>query len=160
MDSLDEVRERRRRELREEDDIGEDERRERRRRHGWTEAALEEDDRRRAIEREENLRVDEYFAQVLARQHEEEEEEKKRDPACKAAMVALRVPAFGETRETDCAVCLEEFVVGGRKLRMMPCSHSFHQRCIFDWLYRNRRCPICRFAMKRDEEQAAAASVS
>jgi hypothetical protein len=36
---------------------------------------------------------------------------------------------------------------------MMPCGHSFHQRCIFDWLLVNRLCPICQFAMPTDEEQ-------
>ncbi|XP_051191252.1 uncharacterized protein [Lolium perenne] len=69
------------------------------------------------------------------------------DPASKKAMVALQVLTAGETRELDCAVCLEEFVDDGKKLRMMPCSHSFHQRCIFDWLLRNRICPVCRFAL-------------
>ncbi|XP_051186094.1 uncharacterized protein [Lolium perenne] len=69
------------------------------------------------------------------------------EPASKKAMVALRVPAAGEVPEQDCAVCLEDFAAGGRKLRTMPCSHSFHQRCIFVWLLVNRRCPMCRFAM-------------
>ncbi|KAL6640776.1 hypothetical protein ACP70R_021899 [Stipagrostis hirtigluma subsp. patula] len=74
-------------------------------------------------------------------------------PASKKAMVDLRVPAVGETREKDCAVCLEDFK-GGEKLRMMPCSHAFHQRCIFDWLLISRLCPICRFAMESDCDQA------
>lgn len=69
------------------------------------------------------------------------------EPASKKAMVALRVPAAGEVPEQDCAVCLEDFAAGGRKLRTMPCSHSFHQRCIFLWLLVDRRCPMCRFAM-------------
>uniref|UniRef100_A0ACD5Y400 Uncharacterized protein n=1 Tax=Avena sativa TaxID=4498 RepID=A0ACD5Y400_AVESA len=69
------------------------------------------------------------------------------EPASKRAMVALRVPAAGEVPEQDCAVCLQDFTAGGRKLRTMPCSHSFHQRCIFGWLLVDRRCPMCRFAM-------------
>ncbi|GIX74353.1 hypothetical protein CEXT_110641 [Caerostris extrusa] len=27
---------------------------------------------------------------------------------------------------------------------MPPCNHAFHQRCINEWLKKNRRCPICR----------------
>lgn len=69
------------------------------------------------------------------------------DPASMKAMVAMETPKVGETREQDCAVCLEDFVAGGKKLRMMPCSHSFHQRCIFDLLLRRRFCPVCRFEM-------------
>ncbi|KAM0897995.1 hypothetical protein ACQ4PT_022221 [Festuca glaucescens] len=77
------------------------------------------------------------------------------EPASKKAMVALRVPAAGEVTEQDCAVCLEDFAAGGRRLRTMPCSHSFHQRCIFVWLLVNRRCPMCRFAMpsRADDEE-------
>ncbi|XP_021303867.1 E3 ubiquitin-protein ligase RNF38-like [Sorghum bicolor] len=29
-------------------------------------------------------------------------------------------------------------------LRAMPCSHIFHQHCIFQWLRRNAVCPLCR----------------
>ncbi|KQJ92517.1 E3 ubiquitin-protein ligase RNF181 [Brachypodium distachyon] len=71
------------------------------------------------------------------------------DPASKKAMLDMPVPEVGETREQDCAVCLEDFVAGAgaKALRMMPCSHSFHQSCIWDWLLVNRLCPVCRFAM-------------
>uniref|UniRef100_A0A0E0MCD4 RING-type domain-containing protein n=1 Tax=Oryza punctata TaxID=4537 RepID=A0A0E0MCD4_ORYPU len=62
------------------------------------------------------------------------------------AMVTLHQPNLGETREQDCAVCLEPFEEGNT-LRMMPCFHSFHQRCIFSWLRISRICPVCRFTL-------------
>lgn len=65
-------------------------------------------------------------------------------PASRKAMKGLPMPAVGKTRELGCMVCLEDFEVGD-KLRMMPCSHSFHQRCIFRWLRISRQCPCCRF---------------
>jgi hypothetical protein len=46
------------------------------------------------------------------------------------AMLGLHVPGVGESTEQECLVCLEDFKEGD-KLRMMPCSHSFHERCIF-----------------------------
>uniref|UniRef100_A0A0A8ZD86 RING-type domain-containing protein n=1 Tax=Arundo donax TaxID=35708 RepID=A0A0A8ZD86_ARUDO len=73
-------------------------------------------------------------------------------PASKKAMVALHMPAVGDTREENCALCLEDFKEGD-KLRMMPCSHIFHQPCIFDWLLINRLCRICRFVMPSADEQ-------
>ncbi|KAM0897994.1 hypothetical protein ACQ4PT_022220 [Festuca glaucescens] len=91
----------------------------------------------------------------LAAAAEAEEAARSGEPASKKAMVALRVPAAGEVPEQDCAVCLEDFAAGGRKLRTMSCSHSFHQRCIFVWLLVNRRCPMCCFAMpsRADDEE-------
>jgi hypothetical protein len=74
-------------------------------------------------------------------------------PASKKAIVDLHTPSWGEVREDHgCVICLDDMEIG-QKFRMMPCGHSFHQRCIFDWLHVNRLCPICQFAMPTDEEQ-------
>uniref|UniRef100_A0A0E0RFK3 RING-type domain-containing protein n=1 Tax=Oryza rufipogon TaxID=4529 RepID=A0A0E0RFK3_ORYRU len=51
----------------------------------------------------------------------------------------------------ECAVCLQDFVAE-EKLRMMPCSHTFHQRCIFDWLRLGCICPLCRRAPPTQQE--------
>ncbi|PNT65468.1 LOW QUALITY PROTEIN: hypothetical protein BRADI_4g42915v3 [Brachypodium distachyon] len=48
-----------------------------------------------------------------------------------------------EAREDRCAVCLEKFKAG-EKLRTLPCGHSFHQGCIFEWLGISGSCPLCR----------------
>ncbi|CAN6362218.1 unnamed protein product [Urochloa humidicola] len=78
-------------------------------------------------------------------------------PASKKAMMDLYTPTWGETAMREdghagCAVCLEGLETD-QKLRMMPCHHTFHQLCIFKWLYVNRVCPICQFALPSDQEQ-------
>jgi hypothetical protein len=56
-------------------------------------------------------------------------------------MSDLPLAKAGETREDECPICLVDFLPGGQELiRTMPCSHSFHQKCIFDWLVIDRRC--------------------
>lgn len=49
----------------------------------------------------------------------------------------------GDPYET-CAICLEDFIEK-EELRILPCSHAYHTKCVDPWLTRNRRvCPVCK----------------
>ncbi|XP_076368870.1 E3 ubiquitin-protein ligase RNF38-like isoform X1 [Tachypleus tridentatus] len=48
-----------------------------------------------------------------------------------------------ETDQTSCVVCMCDFEAR-QILRVLPCSHEFHARCVDKWLKSNRTCPICR----------------
>ena len=49
--------------------------------------------------------------------------------------------------DTECVICLSEFVPGER-LRFLPkCNHGFHVRCIDKWLKSHSSCPKCRHCM-------------
>ncbi|KAK9667182.1 hypothetical protein RND81_14G239000 [Saponaria officinalis] len=51
-----------------------------------------------------------------------------------------------ETGESDCVICLSEFV-NGDEIRVLPrCNHVFHVACIDTWLIGSQSfcCPSCR----------------
>ncbi|CAN6687604.1 unnamed protein product [Malus baccata var. baccata] len=52
-------------------------------------------------------------------------------------------------RESEvCPICLEKFVVGSEDVTSMPCTHMFHENCIWRWFKQSHlNCPICRFEM-------------
>ncbi|XP_031396746.1 E3 ubiquitin-protein ligase MPSR1-like [Punica granatum] len=73
-------------------------------------------------------------------------------PASKTSVAAMpRIMVTGEERGQECAVCLEEFRVGG-ETREMPCKHRFHSGCIEKWLGIHGTCPVCRFLMPVEEQ--------
>ncbi|PHH51002.1 E3 ubiquitin-protein ligase RNF167 [Ceratocystis fimbriata CBS 114723] len=48
-------------------------------------------------------------------------------------------------RQSECVVCLEEYVDGVSQVMSLPCGHEFHEECITPWLTNRRRtCPICK----------------
>jgi hypothetical protein len=65
-------------------------------------------------------------------------------PASREAVASLQETTAAA--EAECAVCLQSFEEGGR-IRVMPCSHGFHEDCIVRWLGISRLCPLCRFAL-------------
>merc|ERR1719471_2112519 len=52
--------------------------------------------------------------------------------------------AGDEERYETCCICLDDYAVGDL-LRILPCNHAYHKKCIDPWLLKNKRvCPQCR----------------
>ena len=41
-----------------------------------------------------------------------------------------------------CAICMMDYTAG-EPIRLLPCMHYYHLRCIDDWLMRSLTCPTC-----------------
>lgn len=48
-----------------------------------------------------------------------------------------------QSEQTCCVVCMCDFEQR-QLLRVLPCNHEFHAKCVDKWLKTNRTCPICR----------------
>lgn len=52
--------------------------------------------------------------------------------------------AGDEAHYETCCICLDDYTIGD-KLRILPCDHAYHIKCIDPWLLKNKRvCPQCR----------------
>jgi len=52
--------------------------------------------------------------------------------------------AGDEAHYETCCICLDDYTIG-EKLRILPCDHAYHVKCIDPWLLKNKRvCPQCR----------------
>ncbi|KAI5237253.1 E3 Ubiquitin-Protein Ligase Rlim [Manis pentadactyla] len=62
----------------------------------------------------------------------------------KARIDSLPVRSFRKNlTETSCCICITDYEEGS-KVRILPCSHSFHTYCIDHWLAEKSTCPVCR----------------
>ncbi|KAF7109530.1 hypothetical protein CFC21_109774 [Triticum aestivum] len=75
-----------------------------------------------------------------------------REPAVglgRAALAGLPVYKYEKLRCSggeghECAVCLAEIKPKEVVKQLPACTHLFHDRCIDEWLWSHRTCPVCR----------------
>ena len=47
------------------------------------------------------------------------------------------------SKQTACVICMSPFK-NGQHIRILPCQHEYHSKCIARWFTMNSSCPICR----------------
>ncbi|KAI1710009.1 ring finger domain-containing protein [Ditylenchus destructor] len=56
--------------------------------------------------------------------------------------IPVDVYTEGGKGDDECAICMVDFV-DKEPIRFLPCMHSYHVKCIDDWLLRSFTCPSC-----------------
>ena len=62
------------------------------------------------------------------------------------------IQKYDSRKETECAICLNEFIGTNIIKAFYKCEHIFHKKCLKDWLKKSNKCPLCNHDLKDDIE--------
>lgn len=55
----------------------------------------------------------------------------------------IPITSEAPSKQTACVICMSHFK-NGQHIRVLPCQHEYHSKCIARWFTMNSSCPICR----------------
>ncbi|KAF6775380.1 hypothetical protein AHF37_05763 [Paragonimus kellicotti] len=90
-----------------------------------------------------------YFGQRLRRAHRRQKRSRRLIVATQKALKTLTLRVLQSTDKEvssgcdQCAVCIELYRAS-EVVRILPCRHVFHKKCIDPWLLEQRSCPLCK----------------
>ncbi|CAH8443282.1 unnamed protein product [Schistosoma turkestanicum] len=88
---------------------------------------------------------------------------RRRHRYCLAVKELLKIPETVFTKDSSefetCVICLEDYE-DNDKLRVLPCKHAYHSKCVDQWLLKRRSCcPICKKKIHNTHTRFTRASV-
>ena len=59
------------------------------------------------------------------------------------------VKKYNTIKEDKCAICLQKYT-GIDIIKLFPCKHIFHKKCILKWIENSNKCPLCKYDIFND----------
>jgi hypothetical protein len=50
---------------------------------------------------------------------------------------------FIQSSKSNCIICFDDYI-NNEEIKMLPCDHFYHNKCINSWLQISQTCPLCR----------------
>ena len=60
------------------------------------------------------------------------------------------IQKYESRKETECAICLGEFLGPDIIKAFYKCEHIFHKKCLLNWLKTKNKCPLCNHDLSDD----------
>ncbi|CAO2147651.1 unnamed protein product [Urochloa humidicola] len=68
-------------------------------------------------------------------------------PACAEVVACLEKHKYnGSSADNECPICMMDYAIDDEQ-SVMPCKHTFHQKCHGGWLALSHLCPLCRHVL-------------
>ena len=48
----------------------------------------------------------------------------------------------------ECSICLDD--INKKTMKILPCKHIFHKKCINRWLKNSIQCPLCKSFLENE----------
>ena len=59
------------------------------------------------------------------------------------------IKKYSAIKEDKCPICLQKYK-GSDIIKEFTCKHIFHKNCIFKWLKKSNKCPLCKHDITED----------
>lgn len=56
--------------------------------------------------------------------------------------------------EEICPICIESYTAEDT-IRILPCQHVFHRKCVDTWLFQKETCPMCKYNIVKQRDIAS-----
>ncbi|KRW99669.1 hypothetical protein PPERSA_03470 [Pseudocohnilembus persalinus] len=93
-----------------------------------------------------------YFHEIDLNEFQKNSGISKQDLKSKMQSTFYKQSDNSKEEDRTCLICQDDFQ-NLEKIRNLPCSHRFHEKCVDEWLSRNAVCPICRKDIKSELEK-------